>query len=121
MRFIRIIFDLPWWSGLPIFLVGCAIVPHFTIIGYIVGLVISLFGCWIFSKLLNTDGEFRNISVACIFLTCFMLTMKIPYSFDFATEWLAFLNSMSPTLLYVIRASGGLFFAFLAFVRGFRK
>jgi predicted permease len=56
MRVLRVIRDLPWWVGLPILLFGNLVspIPH---IGYIIGLMITLFGCWIFSKLLEPDPD----------------------------------------------------------------
>lgn len=54
MRFIRVVRDLPWWVGLPILLFGNLLSP-IPYVGFIMGLMITLFGCWIFSKLLEPD------------------------------------------------------------------
>ena len=113
MRIIRYIFDLPWWVGLPIFLVGNLLVP-FGLFWYIVGLMISLFGCWTFSKLLKVD-EYAESGRAIICIPIFALIMW------FANE--SFINEFvvcSFGTLYVLRTVGGLFFGLIGF-QGFRK
>jgi len=109
MRMLRVISDLPWWSGLPIFLIGNLIVPY-GIVGYTIGLCVCLFGCWIFSKLVKKDeysGGMNAIMGIPIFalLMFFMNQSFIPFNWD---------------TLYVIRACAGLFVGFLAF-EGFLK
>lgn len=118
MRFIRALTDLPWWCGLPIFLVGTLIVP-LGIFGYMVGISISLFGCWIFSKLLEPN-KYKEVSSAICCLVFFFLVMGIPYRFSFSNDWVSFMNHISPTILYITRSSLGIFFGMLTFNNGFR-
>jgi hypothetical protein len=49
MRSITFLFDLPWWTGLPIFLLGSGCVVWF----YPLGILIALFGAWTFFKLMQ--------------------------------------------------------------------
>tara|TARA_B110000495_G_C22766486_1_gene448663 strand:- start:121 stop:450 length:330 start_codon:yes stop_codon:yes gene_type:complete len=109
MRVLRAISDLPWWSGLPIFLTGNLIVPY-GLLGYIIGLCICLFGCWIFSKLVKRD-EYSGGSNAIIGIPIFALLMFFMNGSFIPFEW---------DTLYAIRACCCLFVGFLAF-EGFVK
>jgi hypothetical protein len=51
MRPLKFLTDLPWWTGLPIFLVGTAAVLFF----YPLGIIVALFGAWTFYKLMEPD------------------------------------------------------------------
>ena len=109
MRIFRYVFDLPWWIGLPIFLAGNLLVP-LGFFQYISGLIVCMFGCWTFSKLLNYSEE-SEIGQAAFYIPMMVLSM-----------W--FLNEKyidwEYNTLYVVRASSGLFCGILAF-QGFRK
>jgi hypothetical protein len=113
MRYIRYIFDLPWWVGLPIFLFGNLLVP-FGLFGYIIGLIISLFGCWTFSKLLKID-EYADATMAivCIPLIAFIMWFVNERFID------PFIACSFGTL-FVLRTVGGLFLGLIGF-QGFRK
>jgi hypothetical protein len=49
MRPLIFLTDLPWWTGLPIFLIGTGAVLLF----YPLGIIIALFGAWTFYKLME--------------------------------------------------------------------
>ena len=115
MRPIRYIFDLPWWTGLLIFLLGIAIVPYW----YIGGLPICLFGTWTYSKLLP-PVEHPEVGLAIIGFPLVFLAMLIPAKFAFTDVWLSFMNEFSPKVLYGVRAASGIGIGFLAF-QGVRK
>jgi|TARA_R110002110_G_scaffold184875_2_gene391767 hypothetical protein len=109
MKFLRAISNLPWWCGLPTFLFGNLIVPY-GITGYVIGLCICLFGCWVFSKLVKRDEYSGGLSAVMgvpIFglLMFFINEAFIPFNWD---------------TLYVIRSCAGLFVGLLAF-EGFVK
>jgi len=109
VRIIRAISDLPWWTGLPIFLVGNLIAP-IPYIGFIFGLMICLFGCWIFSKLLKPDpyAESGRAIIGMVFVASSLWFIDrdfIDYSFG---------------TLYVIRTVIGLSFGVYGF-QGFVK
>jgi hypothetical protein len=110
MRIIRALSDLPWWVGLPIFLIGNFIItiPY---IGFVVGICICMFGCWIFSKLLRPD-EYASSSRAIICLPIMALSLW------FLNE--QFIDWMSYGTLYTIRTAIGLFLGFISF-QGFTK
>lgn len=120
MRPIRAITDLPWWSGLPIFLLGNLIVPHMNLLGFIIGVSICLMGCWVFSKLL-APTDYSNPVIASFGMLLFFVIMLIPYQFKYESHWLTWLNQISVTVLYAIRGGLGLFVGFITFNRGFRK
>lgn len=67
------------------------------------------------------EDESKDIGGAAFCGLLFFLFMTIPYEFTFVNEWLALLNTISPTILYSMRSGLGLFFGFLMFARGFRK
>jgi hypothetical protein len=73
MRPIHFLFDLPWWTGLLVFLLGNLMVSHW----YIVGLPICLFGAWTFSKLLP-PVDHPEVGFAIIGFPLFFLAMLIP-------------------------------------------
>jgi hypothetical protein len=56
MRPIKYITDLPWWVGLLIFVIGNLILP-LGLFGYIIGLVLCLFGCFTLAPLLPPDPD----------------------------------------------------------------
>lgn len=109
MRIVRAITDLPWWSGLPIFLVGNLIIP-IPYVGFIIGILVCLFGCWIFSKLLKYD-EYADSARAIIFIPLMILSLWF-INEDFIA-W-------SFGTLYTLRLVTGLFFGLIAF-QGFVK
>lgn len=115
MRPIRYLLDLPWWSGLVIFLVGNLIVGHF----YVLGLPVCLFGAWTFSKLLPPRDD-PEVACAIIGFPLFFLIMLIPDRFTFANALISWLNHLSPTLLFGVRAALGIGVGFIAF-QGTRK
>jgi hypothetical protein len=115
MRPIRYLLDLPWWTGLLIFLLGNAMVPYW----YIGGLPICLFGAWTFSKLLP-PVDHPEVGLAIIGFPLFFLAMLIPDQFAFQSALLDLLNAASPKVLFGIRAALGIGVGFLAF-QGVRK
>lgn len=102
--------DLPWWTGLPIFLAGAALVVYW----YIIGVMISLFGAWTFSKLL-ARGELNGIGFALTGLPLFFATMLIPAKFSIEVPVFDLLNHLSATATYATRSALGLATAFIAF------
>lgn len=110
MRPIRYLFDLPWWVGLIIFLLGNLIVAHW----YIVGLPVCLFGAWTYSKLLPPSDE-PNVFAAIVGFPLFFLTMLIPDAFSFDSLLVSWLNGITETVLFGIRAALGIGVGFLAF------
>lgn len=113
MRYIRYILDLPWWIGLPIFLFGNLLVP-FGWFFYIIGLMICLFGCWTFSKLLKVNEYADPISaIICIPLVCLVMWV-------FTDQYFNQFMECSFGTLYASRTVLGLFFGLLGF-QGFRK
>jgi hypothetical protein len=104
MRPLHFIFDLPWWVGFVLFLIGNAIVPH----SYIIGMPICLFGVWTFSKLLQKNED-ALWGYAIIGFPLFMLAMLIPGKFHMETPVLDLLNGMSTTATYATRAALGIF------------
>lgn len=115
MRPIRYLLDLPWWIGLLIFLMGNFIVGHW----YVIGLPVSLFGAWTFSKLLvpKTDPE---VGFAIIGFPLFFLVMLVPGQFAFESQWFSWMNGTSETVLFGTRAALGIFAGFIAF-QGVRR
>lgn len=113
MRYIRYIVDLPWWVGLPIFLVGNLLVPR-GLFGYIIGLIVCLFGCWTFSKLLKVDEYVEaGRAIVCIPIVAFII--------GFVNEpFIDPIIDCSFATLFVLRTIAGLFFGMIAF-QGFRK
>lgn len=110
MRILRAISDLPWWTGLPIFLVGNLLIP-FGIWGYITGFIICLFGSWVFSKLLkyvesDCDDSYAIIGIS-LFASLMFFTKQEFFDLRYDT-------------LYGIRTVIGLFLGFNTF-RGFRR
>ena len=113
MRYIRYILDLPWWAGLPIALFGNLLVP-FGLIGYIIGLVIFLFGCWTFSKLLKEDPDANSgRAIICIPMVALVLWV---INDSFINEWMV----VSFGTLFVLRLVIGMFCGLIGF-QGFRK
>jgi hypothetical protein len=110
MRPIQFFFDLPWWTGLPIFLLGTALVLWL----YPLGILIALFGSWTFFKLMQTS-EFNGSAFAIIGFPLFFLSMLIPEQFHFDTPVLDLLNHLSPTVTYGIRSALSLATSFFAF------
>ncbi len=110
MRILRAISDLPWWTGLPIFLLGNVLIP-FGVWGFITGFIICLVGSWIFSKLLKYNEEDSDDSYAIIGIPLFAALMF------FTTQ--SFI-AMNYDTLYGIRTVLGLFFGLNTF-KGFRK
>jgi hypothetical protein len=113
MRYIRYILDLPWWAGLPIALFGNLLVP-FGLFWYGIGLMVFLFGCWTFSKLLKEDPHADSgRAIICIpIIALIMWFLNEP-----------FVNQMfvcSFGTLFVLRLVGGMFFGLIGF-QGFRK
>ena len=115
MRPIRYLLDLPWWAGLVIFLLGNMVAASC----YVVGLPVCLFGTWTYSKLLAADDD-PVVGCAMIGFPLFFIVMLIPDKFSFANVWASWLNGMTPTVLFGIRAALGIGVGFLAF-RGVRK
>ena len=114
MRILRAISDLPWWSGLPIFLIGNLMVPH-GMFGYMVGLCICMFGCWIFSKLVKRDEYATGGGSAIVGIPLFgLLLYFVTDNYDH------YIIDLHRDTLYVIRACGGMFIGFIAF-SGFVK
>jgi hypothetical protein len=114
MRPLKFLADLPWWSGLPIFLIGTAAVLLF----YPLGIIIALFGAWTFYKLMEPD-DYKLPGFALIGFPLFFLAMLIPARFSLETPVLNLLNHLSATATYGIRSALGLATAFIAF-RSFR-
>lgn len=115
MRPIRFLIDLPWWTGLVIFLVGNLIVGH----SYVLGLPVCLFGAWTFSKLLP-PRDYPDVSLAIVGFPLFFLVMLIPARFTFSNTLVFWLNDTSPTVLFGIRAALGIGVGFSTF-QGIRK
>lgn len=109
MRILRAISDLPWWTGLPIFLIGNFIItiPY---IGYVIGLTVCMFGCWVFSKLLKPD-EYADSGRAIVCLPIMAISLWF-LDRDFL-DW-------SYGTLYTLRTAIGLFLGFISF-QGFTK
>jgi hypothetical protein len=108
MRYIHALFDLPWWTGLPIFLL-CNIIVPYGLSGYITGCIGCLFGAWIFSKLLNydvnpdtCDGSGVAISFISLFLGCMYYFTWYCLSWKFDT-------------LFVVRTVTGMLTSLIAF------
>ena len=115
MRTIRYILDLPWWVGLPIFLLGNLVVGHC----YILGVPICLFGAWTYSKLLKPNDDPDSFP-AIVGFPLFFLVMLVPREFSFDNEWFSWLNGTSTTVLFGTRAALGILAGFIAF-QGVRK
>ena len=114
MRPLKFLTDLPWWTGLPIYLVGTAAVLLF----YPLGIIIALFGAWTFYKLME-PSDWKEPGFVIIGLPLFFLAMLIPARFSLETPGLDLLNHLSTTATYGIRSALGLATAFIAF-RSFR-
>lgn len=110
MRPFKFLFDLPWWTGLPIFLWGTAIVVHW----YAIGLVVALFGAWTFSKLMPSS-DFKEIGCAIIGFPMFFASMLIPARFSTDLPVLDLLNGLSTTATYATRSALGLASSLIAF------
>lgn len=110
MRPIKFFFDLPWWTGLPIFLLGTGAVLWF----YPVGIIIALFGAWTFFKLMQ-PAELNGPVFAIVGFPLFFLSMLIPERFSFETPVIDLLNHLSPTATYAMRSALGLATSFIAF------
>ena len=110
MRPFQFLFDLPWWTGLPVFLAGTALVVHW----YAIGVIITLFGAWTFSKLM-ARGELNGIGFAIAGFPLFFASMLVPRQFAFDLPVLDLLNHLSPTTTYAMRSACGLATALLAF------
>ena len=102
--------DLPWWTGLPIFLAGTALVVHW----YAIGVIVALFGAWTFAKL-TQPSEFKEIGFAITGLPLFFATMLIPAKFSIEVPVFDLLNHLSATATYATRSALGLASAFIAF------
>ena len=113
MRYIRYITDLPFWVGLPIFLVG-SLLTAFGLFWYIVGLIICFFGCWTFSKNLK-ENECASSGQAIICLPIMAICL-----------WFINNHFIDPFIvcsfgtLFVFRTVSAMFFGFFGF-QGFRK
>ena len=114
MRPLKFLTDLPWWTGLPIVLVGTAAVLLF----YPLGIIIALFGAWTFYKLME-PSDWKEPGFVIIGLPLFFLAMLIPARFSLETPGLDLLNYLSATATYGIRSALSLSAAFIAF-RSFR-
>jgi hypothetical protein len=114
MRPLKFLADLPWWTGLPIYLVGTAAVLLF----YPLGIIVALFGAWTFYKLMEPD-DYKLPGFALIGFPLFFLAMLIPANFSIETPVLDLLNGLSTTVTYATRSALGLATAFIAF-RSFR-
>jgi hypothetical protein len=114
MRPFQFLFDLPWWTGLPIFLAGTALVTH----AYPIGVTVALFGIWTFYKLMEPES-FKDPYFAMVGFPLFFLAMLIPIRFSFETPVLDLLNELGKTTTYAIRSALGLATALFAF-RSFR-
>jgi hypothetical protein len=110
MRPIQFLFDLPWWTGLPVFLAGTSLVTHW----YAPGVIVTLFGAWTFSKLIPAC-DFKEIGHAIIGFPLFFAAMLIPARFDIDFPVLEILNSLSTTATYATRSALGLISSLLAF------
>lgn len=110
MRPLKFLTDLPWWSGLPIFLVGTAAV----LLVYPLGLIVALFGAWRFYKLM-APSDWKEPGFALIGLPLFFLTMLIPSRFSLEIPVLDLLNHLSTTITYGLRSALSLASAFIAF------
>jgi hypothetical protein len=80
MKILSYLFNLPWWTGLPIML-GGGFLFDYALWGYLTGLSVFLFGVWTFSKLLKFD-EKPESTPAIIGLPSILLIawfMKEPY------------------------------------------
>lgn len=109
MRPIRYLLDLPWWVGLPIFMVGNWLTGYF----YMPGVPVCLFGIWTFSKLLKPN-DLCEVGFAIAGFPLFFLVMLLPREFSFESDWLSWLNDASATTLYGIRAALGILTGFVA-------
>lgn len=114
MRPLKFLTDLPWWSGLPIFLAGTAA----TVLFYPLGIIVALFGAWTFYKLME-PSDWKEPGFALIGLPLFFLAMLIPARFSLETPGIDLLNGLSSTATYGIRSAFSLATAFIAF-RSFR-
>jgi hypothetical protein len=110
MRPIKFFFDLPWWTGLPIFLLGTSAVLWF----YPIGIIIALFGAWTFFKLMK-PADLDGPGFAIVGFPLFFLSMLIPERFSFEMPMIDLLNHLSPTVTYGLRAALGLASSFIAF------
>lgn len=114
MKFIHALFDLPWWTGLPIFLLSNLLIPM-GLGGYIAGCIGFLFGAWIFSKLVNytelpdTYGE-AIIGFIVFFASMYFFASKVS---------LPPLSLLETNGLYVTRTVLGLASSLVAF-EGFK-
>ena len=102
--------DLPWWTGLPIFLAGTAVVVHW----YAIGVIVALFGAWTFAKL-TQPSEFKEIGFAIIGFPLFFASMLIPTRFSIEVPVLDLLNDLSATANFAARSALGLASSFIAF------
>ena len=114
MRPLKFLTDLPWSTGLPIFLIGTGAVLLF----YPLGIIIALFGAWTFYKLME-PSDWKEPGCAIIGFPLFFLAMLIPAQFSLETPILDLLNHLSATATYGIRSAFSLATAFIAF-RSFR-
>lgn len=111
MRYIRALCDLPWWTGMPIFLLCNMLVPY-GMYGYIAGSMGCLFGAWIFSKLVNYAQEPDTSGAAIVGLSVFFTSM-----YFFASDNTNY--SLSYNTLFVARLVLGLGSSLMAF-EGFK-
>ena len=114
MRLVKFLTDLPWWTGLPIFLIGTGI----SVLLYPMGILVALFGAWTFYKLME-PSDLKEPGFALIGLPLFFLVMLIPARFSIETPIVDLLNHLSPTATYATRSALGLATALTAF-RSFR-
>lgn len=121
MKVLRYIFDLPWWTGLPIFLGGNFLFhENYELWGYLMGMGMCLFGGWTFSKLLKYD-EFTMSNPAVVGLPLVLLSgwyLKNPYVSDIC--YLINYPQLEFTELYILR-SAIMFFLTLYSIKGFAK
>jgi hypothetical protein len=97
MRIIRVIRDLPWWTGFPIIMIGNLVIPY-DMWGITIGCFLYVFGCWVFSKLLIKD-EYASGGRA---ILCFPIALFILWIFNNPIDlWLCYISEYKD--LYMIR------------------
>lgn len=115
MRFIHALFDLPWWTGLPIFFLCNLLVPV-GMYGYIGGSIGCLFGAWIFSKLISYVTSKDGSAPVIVCLPIFFGSM-----YFFANNNIGYYtgHNLSYEALFVVRTVIGLMASLTAF-EGFK-
>lgn len=110
MRLLRAISDLPWWTGLPIYFLGNFLTEG-NLFFFSIGIIMCLFGSWVFSKLLNYKES--HVTFTIIGIPVFIFMMK-------AAADLGDSPNYTSEDAFVFKAMVGLFLSLIA-ISGFKR